>query len=140
MNKQTGFTLIELMITVAIIGILASIAVPSYSNYVKRARLTDAFNQLSTYALKLEQGFQNNYTYISSGTVCSPAKPTSTTYFDFDCTGNATTFTAKATGKGNMTGYEFSIDQVGNKKTTKFEGADYSSAAKNCWWTKKGEC
>ena len=47
MNKQQGFTLIELMIVVAIVGILAAIAIPAYQDYTVRARVTEGMSLAS---------------------------------------------------------------------------------------------
>lgn len=65
-NKVKGFTLIELMITVAILGIIASIALPSYFEHVKRTARTEAITALLDAANKQEQFFVDNRQYITT--------------------------------------------------------------------------
>ena len=65
-NKQSGFTLIELMITVAIVGIIASIAIPSYFEHVKRAARTEAIAALLDIANRQEQYFADNRQYATT--------------------------------------------------------------------------
>ncbi len=71
-RRAAGFTLIELLIAVAIIGILASIAYPSYQSYVKKARVTDGQAKVMEIANRLERCYTvtNNYTKKSDGGVC----------------------------------------------------------------------
>ncbi len=64
MKKFNGFTLIELMIVIAIIGILASVAVPMYGNYTKRAKFADVINQTSTYKTAVSLCVQDNNTNV----------------------------------------------------------------------------
>lgn len=138
-NKQRGLTLIELMISVAIVGILAGIAIPSYQNFMNRSFLGEAYDSLSVFRLAMEQAYQDNANYGAAG-ACSVAVPTSTS-FNYTCVlaNNGQTYTATATGNGvnGMTGYTFTINDVGTRTTTAFPNATTPAA---CWLTNNGGC
>jgi type IV pilus assembly protein PilA len=62
-SLQKGFTLIELMIVIAIIGILAAIAIPAYQNYVIRAQVTEGLSLANNYETAVAEFYQNNGTF-----------------------------------------------------------------------------
>ncbi|HCI13478.1 MAG: hypothetical protein A2063_09305 [Gallionellales bacterium GWA2_60_142] len=135
-----GFTMIELMIVVAIVGIISSIAVPAYSSYIARGKIVDAHSALTTMRMQLEQYYLDNRTYLDSGAKVSPCTaPASTDYFSYACnplTASAYKITASNLanqGLGAAGDYVFTIDQQNAKTTTKFAGVADASAF---WRTK----
>lgn len=139
-SPHSGFTLIELMVTVAIAAILAAVALPSYTDYVKRGRISQATNQLASMRVKLEQFFQDNRTFegaCKSGTVAALPDDDD---FAYSCpTLSNTEFTVQAKGlaSGPMAGFTYTIDHD-NKKTTTAIPSGWGTAPVNCWVTKKG--
>ncbi|WP_305856307.1 type IV pilin protein [Balneatrix alpica] len=68
MVKQQGFTLIEAMIVVAIVGILAAIAYPSYQRHVQDSRRADAATVLMQQAMQMQRHYSNNFSYLGAAT------------------------------------------------------------------------
>ncbi len=138
MLQARGFTLLELMIVVAVVGIISAFAIPSYLDYALRGKLTEATANLSDLRLRAEKFFADNRTYVGFPDTVSGAK-----YFSYDCSTpakTATAFTCTANGASGqgMTGFKYTINESNTKAST-FTGL---SGWNNCgtrWITKKGE-
>ncbi len=140
---NSGFTLIELMVTVAIIGILASIAYPSYQEQIAKSRRNEATNALFSSAQALERFYSANgrYTKTAGGTdlpavFVTKVPDSGTTFYTIAATaaGN-NTFTLKATRSGPMTGDacgNFTLNETGQLALLDKPSGSSKTVA-DCW-------
>jgi type IV pilus assembly protein PilE len=135
MRIQKGFTLVELMIVVVIMGILSAYAIPAYNNNVTRGKLIDATSTLSDAKVRMEQFYQDNRTYMGAAPCTTiPASA----FFGYVCAQpTPTAFTITAAGIGSMAGFSYSINQS-NVRATVSLPAGWGSANAACWITTKG--
>lgn len=154
MRRMHGFTLIELMIVVAIVGILSMIALPAYNDYVTRGKIQEATSQLSDLRVKMEQYYMDNRRYgvtAGGGGGCGIGAilpvPPQVKYFGYTCTSDTANaagdqkYQIIATGVATegMGGFVLTIDSS-NAKATTGVGAGWNAAVLplNCWVQKKG--
>jgi len=151
-RRQRGFTLLEMMVTVATLAIVAAIALPNYTDYITRSKIVEATSGLNDMRVRIEQYFADNRQYpagcVASAAGPAPAGkiylPASTKYYPFTCALTATTYPVTATGNasGGMAGFVYTIDQTSTRNTASlppgWAGSGPSSA---CWVTRKsGDC
>ncbi|MEZ5581864.1 MAG: type IV pilin protein [Candidatus Competibacteraceae bacterium] len=135
MKQTKGFTLIELMIAVAIVAIIAAIAYPSYQEQARRTRRTDAQAALMQAAQALERYRSNNngvYTGAAAGTDFPNASPEQYYALSFSAGPTANTYTLLATRQNEQVNDtrcgNFTLDQAGTKGV-----AGASATADDCW-------
>jgi type IV pilus assembly protein PilE len=150
-DAQRGFTLLEVMIVVAIVAILAGVALPSYFDYVRRGQLPEASAALSDFRVKMEQYYQDNRNY--GGLQCADVGPPSWSagngtlnygsaqFFSYTCalSGGGQGYTVTAVGANSRAiGHDYTINHNNDRATIKFKNG--GAINRPCWLIKGSEC
>lgn len=147
-----GFTLLELMVVIAIVAVLAAVALPAYGDYVRRGQLPEAFAGLADLRVKLEQYYQDNRQYGTNGGSCADVTPPAwvgtppaliyagSQFFTFSCavSNGGQGYTLTATGNaGRALGHVYTLTHANQRATTTFKG---NAVTSTCWLAKGDEC
>jgi type IV pilus assembly protein PilE len=136
-RRAGGFSLIEILVAVAIVGILTAVALPAYSSYVLRTRLTEAFAGLAAVQPNAEQYWSNKHTFVGLDTETPSRLPAASANFTYSLSNlTDSSYTVTARGQGPADGFVYTIDQSGQRATTAVPTG--WTASTSCWVDRKG--
>lgn len=136
-KRSRGFTLVEVMVTVVIVTVLASLAVSSYAAYATRGRIPEATANLAVKQVQLEQFYQDNRTY--AGALACDSDSATSPYFTFTCPVlSDTAYTLQATGRGPMAGFAYTVTQDSSRATAAVPSGWSLPSPNTCWVTRQG--
>lgn len=137
----SGFSLIDLMITIVIASVLAAIAIPGYRDHTQRSAVAEVTSQLMIVKLKLEQFYQDNRHFgaETNGNNCGITLPTQRN-FTYTCTtqnlGQSYLITASGIQGQGMQEFEYTLDGSGMQRTTRIP-RQWGTPPLNCWILKR---
>jgi type IV pilus assembly protein PilE len=128
--KKNGFSLIELVVAMGIVGILAAIAIPAYSAYTKTANRTDAVRSMTYDAQALERCYSQSFTYL--GCASAVSGPSAQGYYTLTIVPTANSFTITATPLKSPQTHDsactsFTLNNAGT------QGATGTATSQTCW-------
>jgi type IV pilus assembly protein PilE len=145
LRPYAGFTLIELLIVVVVLGILTAIAVPQYTEFVRRSRIVDATSAMNDFRTRMEQYYQDNRTYANAGNCGVDAATAASTAFTLACSAPSNTgYTLDATGNAaqGMSGFQYRLTVAAGGVTRStvsvYAGWLPLPSPNTCWQVRKG--
>ncbi|MFM7760994.1 MAG: type IV pilin protein [Burkholderiaceae bacterium] len=134
---QAGFSLVELMVALAIAAVIAAFALPAYRNHTLRSYLPEMSSSLQLSALRLEQYYQDHRSYLK-GTDCGVTLPSSE-HFAYTCASpeDGQSFLITATGLAAMAEFSYTINHQGQTRTVLLPER-WGKTPSNCWVMKPG--
>ncbi len=138
MRKQFGFTLMEMMITIVILGVLVGIAFPAYKGQMSSTRRAVAASCITEFAQFMERNYSTNMTYATNNGVALALPATNcsrdlTGYYTFNLIKDTSTFTLKADPIGTQAEDPcgtLTVDQLGERTAN---GQSDNAAIRKCW-------